>query len=379
MPKKLYIYFFVFIALFISGCSTIKNADKPKEFKIGVILPLSGEYSDYGKSSKMALELLKKETNEKSSSEDAKIEFIYEDDTSTPETAESSVKKLINEEKIDAFIISSTSSVCIAAAPLADEKKIPALVSFATDDNITSLGRYIFRTCYDDMLEGNAIAKFSCSSLKAKKAALIYDAQDKYSKNLSDSFRQNFEKSGGMIVSFKSFDKGEEDLSSIIHDIKSKNPDIIVVPVQYETAATILKALKEGGIKITIIGGDGWDSDKILKMAKGYGKDIYFVSHFSKDDSSPEAVKFKNSFKTEYKKDPDSFAALSYDSGKIMIDAIMSSKSHKGDDIKQALSKTELKGVTGEIKFDDNGNSIKKAVIIKIQNGRKVYVKDINP
>lgn len=170
----------------------------------------------------MAFDLLKKEINEKNLSEEAKIEFIYEDDKSTPETAESSVKKLINEEKIDALIISSTSSVCFAAVPPADEKKIPVLVSFAMDDNITSLGKYIFRTCYDDMLEGNAIAKFSCSSLKAKKAALIYDAQDNYSKNLSDSFKQNFEKSGGTIVSFKSFDKGEEGLNNIIYDIKSK-------------------------------------------------------------------------------------------------------------------------------------------------------------
>lgn len=153
-----------------------------------------------------------------------------------------------------------------------------------------------------------------------------------------------------------------------------------MAPVQYETAGTILKALKEGGIRITIIGGDGWDSDKILKAAEGYKGDIYYASHFSRDDSSPETVKFKNSFKTEYKKDPDSFAVLSYDSGKIMTDALlMSSKSHKGDDIKQTLSKTEIKGVTGEIKFDDNGDSIKKAVIIKIVKGKKVYVKDINP
>lgn len=381
MPKKLLlsIYFFILSAAFISGCGIIKKADESKESKIGVILSLSGENSDYGKSSKMALDLLKEENSEKSSSDDAKIQFIYEDDESTSEAALTSVRKLIDEDKIDALIISSSSSVCLTAASLAEEKKIPVLVSFATNSRIASLGSYIFRICYDDVFQGNVIAKFAFSDLKAKKAAVIFDDEDEYSKTLSDSFRKSFEKAGGIVVSSEIFSKEEQDFTSITDDIKLKNADVIVIPAYYESADKILKALKKSSIKTTVVGGDGWDSEKILKTAGNYDGDIYFTDHFSNGDSSPEAVKFKSSFNAKYQKDPDSFAALSYDSGKIMIDAIMSSKTDKSYDIKKALSKTESNGVTGEIKFDDSGEIIKKAVIIKIKNGKKVYVKDIYP
>lgn len=95
------------------------------------------------------------------------------------------------------------------------------------------------------MFQGNVIAKFAFSDLKAKKAAVIFDDEDEYSKTLSDSFRKSFEKAGGIVVSSEIFSKEEQDFTSITDDIKLKNADVIVIPAYYESADKILKALKK--------------------------------------------------------------------------------------------------------------------------------------
>lgn len=361
------------------GCSSEGKSTENKSVKIGAVLPLTGEYSSYGKSCKMAMELLTKKNNEKESKSDSKIEIIYEDDESKPEMSLALFKKLIEEEKISAVIGTCTSNGCMAMAPLANEKKIPMITPSATNDRITKIGKYVFRACYGDLFQGAAMAKYASEDLKSKRAVIIYNIDNEYSKSLAESFSNSFEKSGGIVETWITYKSENEDVSEKINKLKQSNFDIIIIPNYYETTLKIVNKIRSNGIDTPIIGGDGWDSTELIKDGRQYLNNCYFTTHFTTEKTSQEVIKFKTDFESIYKKEPDAFAALAYDSLKILTDAINNSEQTNGDKIRDSIEKIEIDGVTGKIKFDNNGEPIKSAVIMMIQNGKKIYIKEITP
>lgn len=381
MGKKIFCFVMSFFILSFSliGCSSKGKSTENKTVKIGAVLPMTGDYSSYGQSCKMAMELLIKKTNEKESKSDSKIEIIYEDDESNPEISLALFKKLIEEEKVSAVIGTCTSKGCIAMAPLANEKKIPMITPSATNDKLTKMGKYVFRACYGDLFQGAAMAKYASGDLKSKRAVIIYNIDDEYSKGLAESFSNSFEKSGGIVEAWITYKSLNEDITEKINKLKQSNFDVIVIPDYYETPLKIVDKIRTTGINTPIIGGDGWDSAELIKDGRQYLNNSYFTTHFTIENTSQEVIKFKTDFESLYKKEPDAFSALAYDSLKVLTEAINNSKETKGEKIRDSIEKTEIDGVTGKIKFDDNGEPIKKAIIIKIQDGKKIYIKDITP
>ena len=125
---------------------------------------------------------------------------MIEDDGGSPERAASLAGKLIDEDKIVAIIAGGTSGNSRAAAPKAQAAKIPLISSSATDPAVTQVGDYIFRACFVDAFQGEVMARFAANSLKAKKAAILFDFNSPYSRGLTDYFELSFSKLGGSIV-----------------------------------------------------------------------------------------------------------------------------------------------------------------------------------
>jgi len=163
--------------------------------------------------------------------------------------------------------------------------------------------------------------------------------------------------------------------------IKASNPDVLFVPGYYEEVGKIIKQAREIGITIPIIGGDGWDSAKLVDIA---GPDAlnntYFSNHYASDAKAPEIVKFIEAYKKEYGQVPDAAAALGYDAAYMAVDAIKRANSTDPVKIKDALVATSgLQLVTGNISLDENHNPIKSAVVIEFKDGKQVYKETINP
>ncbi|MCE5192397.1 ABC transporter substrate-binding protein, partial [bacterium] len=126
-------------------------------------------------------------------------------------------------------------------------------------------------------------------------------------------------------------------------------------------------------------GGDGWDSPDFVKIGGAAVEGGVFSNHFSKDDPSPTVQKFVKAYTAKYGQAPDGFAALSYDSAGLLLDALKTSGSIKGSDIRDALKNTSYVGVSGAYKFDENRDPIKAAVILQIKNGQQLYITTVNP
>ena len=310
-----------------------------------------------------------------------RIDVVIEDDGGSPERAASLAGKLIDEDKIVAIIAGGTSGNSRAAAPKAQSAKIPLISSSATDPAVTQVGDYIFRACFVDAFQGEVMARFASNSLKAKKAAILFDFNSPYSRGLTDYFELSFSKLGGSIVGKLTYTQGDVDFKGQLSTIKQAEPDVIYIPGYYGDVALIAKQARLAGLNQPLLGGDGWDAPELWQLGGDSLNGSFITTHYSADDPSPPIQKFVHEYKQRYGNlQPDAHAALAYDAMRVLADAITRAHSTDPAKLREALAQTkDFLGMTGVISIDPNRNAVKSAVVLKLQDARDIYQETIQP
>ncbi len=237
----------------------------------------------------------------------------------------------------------------------------------STNDTVTDAGDYIFRACYKDSFQGQVTAKFAVETLGAKKAAILYDITNDYSKGLTQNFTDKFKALGGEIVVAESYSTGDKDFNAQLTKIKAANPDVIFIPDYYSTVSLIAKQVRNQGMTMPMIGADGWD--EITNNAGDEVLDCYYSNHYSPDADDQDVITFVQKYKEKFNVTPNALAALGYDATYILAEAIERAGSTDPAKVKEAMFETDRKFVTGNIKFDKDGNPVKSAVMLKIVKG----------
>lgn len=356
----------VAVTTIFAGCSK-----KTGTIKIGGVAPLSGGVAVYGVECKNGIDLAVAEINAAGGINGQMLEFICEDDEGDAAKSVSAYKKLITKDGTRLIIGSLTSGCTIAITSQAQANKVVQIAPAATATAVTDAGNYIFRACFIDPFQGRVGGKFAYDNLGAKKAAVLYDIGNDYSVGLMENFVSEFTKQGGEIVAKESYGTGEKDFNAIITKVKSANPDVVYLPDYYSTVALIAKQLRAQGIDTPIVGADGWDG-----LTENAGDEVlngYYSNHYAEDSDSPSVQNFVKNFEAKYNKKPNAFAALGYDSMYMLKDAILAAGTTDATKVRDALEKTNSDYVTGHIKFDENRNPIKSAVMVKmIKDGDKL-------
>ncbi|MDU2066246.1 MAG: ABC transporter substrate-binding protein [Sporomusaceae bacterium] len=370
-------------SLLVSGCSG--GLGNSNEIKIGGNLEMTGNTASWGESMAKGIKLAFKEANESGGVLGKKINFVIADNRSEPSESANAVTKLITQDKVSLILGAGGSTNTIAGAQIAADNKIPFITPFATNPKVTADGEkvneYAFRVCFIDPFQGTVMAGFAAKDLHAKTAAIYVDNSADYSKGLAQYFEDNFVKSGGKIVAKEAYLQKDQDYKAILTKIKATNPDVLFVPGYYEDVAKIVKQAREMGIMIPIIGGDAWDSPKLVEIAGAQAlNNTYFSNHYAPDNSNPQIDKFVEAFKKEYNQVPDAPAVLGYDAACMAIAAIKNANSADPVKIKDALTKIkDLQLVTGLVTLDKYHNPVKSAVVMEMKDGKQVYKTTINP
>ena len=343
--------------------------------RIGVFMSLTGDTANFGISSTNGIKMAADEVNATGGINGKQIELLVQDDRSDASEAATIVTKFVTQDQVHAILGEVASSRSIAAAPIAQNAKIPMLTPSSTNPEVTKKGDYIFRSCFIDPVQGAAIAQFGARTLNAKRGALMVDRKNDYSTGLEKVINEVFTRLGGQIVVTQSYQAADQDFNAQITSIKGANPDIIFVPGYYGDVGLFAKQARDKGITVPIIGGDGWDSPSLYQIGGAALNGCYFSNHYSPDDADPLVQKFVNDYKSRYGTVPDALAATAYDAARIMFDAIKRANSLDGAAIRNALAATrEFPGVTGKVTFNENRDAVKPIVMIKIEDGGKFVV-----
>jgi branched-chain amino acid transport system substrate-binding protein len=343
------------------------TANTGDTIKVGVFADLTGQTSSFGQSTKNGVELAVEEINNAGGINGKKIEMLVEDDQGRPEQAKTVVSKLINQDHVQAVLGEVASTNSLAAAPVAQEAKIPMITPSSTNPKVTEVGDYISRVCFIDPFQGSVMAKFAANTLKAKTAAVIGDVQSDYSKGLTEFFTEEFTKLGGRIVAEQKYAQTDPDFKAQLTAIRNSNPDVIYIPGYYGQVAIIAKQARELGLNMPLLGGDGWDSPELWKLGGDALKNAYISNHYSAENPAPEIQNFVKSYKAKYGAVPDALAALAYDAAKVLADAIKRAGGTDSTKLKDAINSTkDFQGVTGKITLDAKRNAVKPAVVLAL-------------
>src|SRR5215210_7046233 len=345
--------------------------------KIGVFMSLTGSTAQFGISSVNGIKMAADEVNAAGGINGKQIELLVQDDRSDASEAATIVTKFVTQDQVHAILGEVASSRSIAAAPIAQNAKIPMLTPSSTNPEVTKKGDYIFRSCFIDPVQGAAIAQFAARTLNAKRAAIMVDRKNDYSTGLEKVINETFTRMGGQIVATQSYQEGDQDFNAQLTSLKGSNPEVIFVPGYYNDVGLIAKQARDKGITVPLLGGDGWDSAQLYAIGGTALDGSFFSNHYSPFDSDPKVQKFVNDYKSRYNSTPDALAATAYDAANIMFDAIKRANSLDGSAIRAALAATnEFPGVTGNVTFNENRDAVKPIIMIEIKPGGAYAVRE---
>ncbi|MCC7101560.1 MAG: ABC transporter substrate-binding protein [Fimbriimonadaceae bacterium] len=337
--------------------------------KLGLVASLNGELKPWGDDSKLGAELAVDEINKAGGINGKKIELLVEDSNSKPEQGKTAADRLISKGVVG-VVGEVASGITAQIADSAYQAGVPVVAVGATRTDLTDIGSNVFRVCYTDDFQGPVMAKFGYDELGLRRVAVLTDQKQPYSQGLSESFIKTFQKLGGTIVKEEFYNSGDQQFNGQLTNIKGLNPDGMFLSGYFTEVGLIARQARDVGLKVKLLGGDGWDSQELIS---GGGEGIvggYFCNHYNDNEDRKEVKDFLALWKAKYngKLPGTTMGALAYDAVTLMADAVKRAPTPNAKGIIEALDGTEnFHGVSGTISLKGHqGNPPKRALVVEV-------------
>ena len=369
---------FVFTIMFACGDKTAK---RKTNIKIGLNIPLTGDIPKVGESSKHVAQLWLKDIEDagglKVGDTKYEVELIIEDNESKAESATKANTKMINQDDVLLIVGPQSSKQAIPAGEIANKYKTVMISPWSTNPSTTLDRPYVFRGSFLDPFQGPVLVNFIAEEFGFKKAAVLYDVASDYPKGMAEVFKEAWEKKNGegTIVAFESFTNKDTDFSSQLTNIVKSEADILFTPQHYNEVPLIVKQAKDLGWKGPIIGSDSWGSAETVELCGEACYGLFFSSHYAAAGAKGATKEFIDRYKKTYGYIPDDVAALTWDALGLAQQAIQNAGKISGDigkdrtAVRDSFAKIkDFAGITGNMTFTEEGDPIKCAVIVKIND-----------
>ncbi len=359
------------LAVFALVPSFVGAQSLPAEIKIGALETLTGDSSVYGLSIKAGLELAFEEINAKGVLGTSKLKLTLIDEKADKQEGISVISKLINDEKVSAIFGPTLSSVAFAADPVAQKAGVPVIGTSTTASGITDMGDYIFR----DSLPQSSFVPAPIDAAKAKfgvkKAALIFESTNEYSKSESEVFKNALKAAGIDLVATESYAHGDTDFRTQLNKLKLHKPDLLVISALAGEAVPVLQQAREIGFAGPIVGGNGLNSPNVVKVAADAAEGLMVGAAWFRDSAVPASKAFVAAYKAKYNTVPDQFAAQAYTGAYILAAAIKNAGSADRKAIRDALAKISgLETPLGKFSFSEKRDPLHPSVTLVVKGGQ---------
>ncbi|MFC5302343.1 branched-chain amino acid ABC transporter substrate-binding protein [Azospira restricta] len=328
--------------------------------KIAFAGPLTGPIAHVGKDEEYGTRLALDDANAKGvtiAGQKVRFELMSEDDQGDPRQA-TVVAQRIADAGVKGVVGHVTSGAAIPAASIYEQAGIPAITPSATSPKLTQQGfKAIFRVIANDNQQGEAMAKYTANVLKARTVAII-DDRTAYGQGLGDTLADNLKKLGVQVVAREYTTDKAVDFTALLTRIKSKQPDAIFYGGMDAQGAPMLKQIKQLGLNVKFLAGDGVCTSEMLKLAApALGPQVYCTQAGLPVDKMPGGAEFKARFKQRFNAEVQLYAPYAYDATNALIEAMKLANSVEPAKYLPQLQKVSLKGVTGTVAFDAKGDN----------------------
>jgi branched-chain amino acid transport system substrate-binding protein len=371
-------------ALLLAACSTNKDessgggtgsqekCDQSKgTLVVGVIAPLSGDLAALGLGIKNASQLAVDQANDECKVPGYKLALDALDDEKDPTKGAQAATKLASEDGVVGVVGTLNSSVAQSVAPILAQNNILQISPANTNDTLTKGTDYLkspkrtwktyFRTCTVDSLQGPYAANYLVGKSGKKKIAIVTNGLT-YGEGLADTFTTQAEKKGAQIVTRQKVGENDTDFSSVIAAIKPFAPDGVYFGGEYPQAGPLSKQLASAGINVPVMGGDGIYDPAFIELGGKEGDLATSVG--APTDTLDSAKAFVKAYDgAGFKEGYSAYGAFSYDAANAIIGSLAKTigngewSSDKRDALLDAVADYSADGATGQVKFDEFGDS----------------------
>ncbi len=379
MSKNLRVVALILAVVFLvvaAGCGGggAPAADKKAKITLAMVNPLTGDAATYGVSHKNGLELALAEINKAGGVKGQQIELLTHDDAGDPKQAAAGAQKFADMKSVVAVVGSCLSSNTLAMVPITDKAKLPHTVVSSSSHKLSGMSKYFFRMAVQDDKVGGLMVDLSQNKFKPKKMALLYLNND-YGKGLLLSIEPQAKKHGITLTSAQTYLANDKDYSALLTKVKAEAPDVLLVGSTYTDGGLIVKQAREMGLMMPIVGPTGLYSPKYMEIAGKAVENTYFLGVFVPTNPDPKVQEFVKKYKEKYGMEPDTFAALAYDQGYVLKDALEKAAA-KGavtrENVREAMAASSFKGVTGTVTFDAKGDWVRPYLFVTVKDGKFV-------
>jgi branched-chain amino acid transport system substrate-binding protein len=336
---------------------------------------MTGELATFGETVRNGINLAFDEWSDREGANGQPIEWVLEDTRCDPLEARRAVERAVSQHGVRFIIGGVCSEAAVPIARFADEQGVLFIAATATHPLVTVDGdgatrSLVFRAGYAYPYQGRAAARFALGELDARRAVVLTNPSDDFVRSLGDEFVEAFVAGGGQVVAKPIYDSQELDFEAMMADIAGAMPQVLYVPHAYPVANRVGSHVRAQGLDVTLLGSDVWDRDALdLGVLEG----AYFTTHYSREAPSPMAKAWRERYLSAFAVEPDTLAALGYDSASLLASAIQDAGSPSPNDVARRLEKMEFEGVTGRWRFDSWHNPLKPVVVSRIQGADVVF------
>ncbi len=342
--------------------------------KLGHVAPLSGSQSHYGKDNENGAKMAITDLNAKGwtlGGKKVKWELMSEDDAADPKQGTIVAQKLVD-AKVAGVIGHLNSGTTIPASKIYSDANTPQITPSATNPKYTQNGyKTAFRNIANDNALGAALGMHAVKGLNLKNVAVI-DDRTAYGQGVAEVFKKTVLANGAKVVSEQFTNDKATDFRAILTSIKAKNPQAVFYGGMDAQAGVMLKQMKEMGMNVPFMGGDGICTVELMKIGgDAVGKNVVCAEGGEALANMPGGPAFQKRYKELYNAEIQVYAPYVYDAVMAMATAINKAQSVDGGKIVAELQKINLDGVTGKISFEGSGELKNAAVTLSTYDGGK--------
>ena len=365
-----------FLAAAVAGAITlligVPTQAQNKEIVIGVATAMTGAGAATGRQVASGVQQAAKEINEAGGIKGAKVKVIVEDDRSAPGGTVNAFNKLLAEQPT--LIVGPTwTTFMTTLAPIIRRAGVPVMTSAigASPTNPEVSGGWIFRTAPTDITLASSLVDYTLKEIKPKQPAIM-TPNDEYGRGALKLFKQAFEKAGIKFVAEETFNQGDKDVSAQVLKIKSTKPDVLILwPALPADAALLINQVRQLGIEAKLIGSPGMAVDEFGNLAKQGADGITTITAWV-PNITPEAKAWAGRMKQT---DPEAMITFTsvenYDGAMIAFKALASANGLDPASVRKALAATkDHKGIVGSYSFDDRGDGLHTANVVRWEGGQ---------
>ncbi|HOX44229.1 MAG TPA: penicillin-binding protein activator [Myxococcota bacterium] len=407
----------------------ILDRDKVNPVAIGVLLPLTGEYREYGQKALESIQLGAGVFEEPRADRPALV-LVIRDTAGKPEQAAAMVEELVFQEHVACVLGPMFTGEAYAAAIKAQELEVP-LLALSARPGLTGVGSYVFRNFLTLEAQARALVDYATARLGVKRFALLYP-NDKYGVGFVNAFWDEIRKHDKAEV--RAAERYEPDTKTYTEPVKKMvgrfwvqarweyiqavakirrdtdsnlarqraveklrktlKPEIdfqaIFVPDYFENVALLAPALAFEDIvlktssqyqldrtkdslgykpdMVYLLGGNGWNNPKLVEWAERYVQGAIFTDGFFLDSSRPVTRMFVAKFKTQFDRNPDAVDAHAHDSALMVRQVVEGARPQTRPAFRKALLELAgFEGATGRTRFREDGEAEKELFLLTVK------------